>query len=244
MAIAPNPQLIPNPLCPFDTTRLSFRAVRQTEDLALFLAIGNDQSGFMNSSHTNISLPSVADATKFMKSVSEDCLVGATIWLKPMRDAISPEGTNHADTTSNDLKSEWGTAIGEIHLSRLPTGATHHRWTEIGIDILPGFQKRGYGREAIEWALDYAFRRAGMHRVRIRGFEWNVGALRLYESLGFKVEGREREALWHEGRWWDGIEMGMLEGEWWGVQKEREKSGKGEEGGRTSRAIRIESAEK
>lgn len=246
MTLLPDPQLIPDPLRPFDTTRLAFRAVRQPEDLTLFLAIGDDQSGFMNSNFTNTSLPSSSDATKFMKSVAEDSLLGATIWLKPVFNSEEDSRTSDNGIPPGHLKSEWGTAIGEIHLSKLPPGTAHHRWTEIGIDILPSFQGNGYGREAIEWALDYAFRRAGLHRVRIRAFEWNVGALKLYEKVGFRVEGREREALWHEGRWWDGVELGMLEGEWWGLQREREardhSQGSGEH--KTSRAIRIVSGEK
>jgi RimJ/RimL family protein N-acetyltransferase len=236
MASIPDPSLIPNPLRPFDTTRLAFRAVRQPEDLALFTAIGNDQSGFMNSNFSNTALVSPADTTKFMKSVAEDQLVGATIWLRD-----TPMASN--DASIGELKSEWGTAIGEIHLSKLAPNAVHHRSTEIGIDILPGFQGKGYGREAIEWALDYAFRRAGLHRVRIRAFEWNTGALRLYEKVGFKIEGREREALWHEGRFWDGVELGMLEGEWRAMQKKKQKKGTQEDDRRTSRAIRIESSQ-
>ncbi|KAJ4986965.1 hypothetical protein SVAN01_07506 [Stagonosporopsis vannaccii] len=243
MAAKPDPRLIPDPLRPFDTTRLAFRAVRQPEDLALFVAIGNDQNGYMNSNFTNASLPSTADAAKFMKSTAEDSLLGATIWLKDTPSAHEDEESRNNGAPSGSLKSEWGTAIGEIHLNKLPQGSIHHRWTEIGIDILPEFQGRGYGREAIAWALDYAFRRGGLHRVRIRAFEWNTGALRLYEKIGFKLEGREREAFWHEGRWWDGVAFSMLEGEWWEMQREREKGiFQEDEGRRTSRAIRIESS--
>lgn len=242
MAAKLDPNLIPNPLKPFDTTRLAFRAVRQPEDLALFTAIGNDQSGFMNSNFSNTALPSSTDTTKFMKSVAEDSLLGATIWLKDTPKSKEREEMLNNGAPSGDLKSEWGTAIGEIHLTKLPANAIHHRSTEVGIDILPSFQGKGYGREAIEWALDYAFRRAGLHRVRIRAFEWNTGALRLYEKVGFKIEGREREALWHEGRFWDSVELGMLEGEWWELQRERGKKGQ-EENRRTSRAIRIESSQ-
>ncbi|KAF2652383.1 acyl-CoA N-acyltransferase [Lophiostoma macrostomum CBS 122681] len=111
-------------------------------------------------------------------------------------------------------RKEYGTPIGEIHLKSLPASLSHHRTSEIGLDILPEYQGRGYGSEAINWALDYAFRRAALHRVSIRAFGWNEGALRLYGRLGFREEGRLRESLWHEGRWWDGVIFGMLEGEW------------------------------
>jgi RimJ/RimL family protein N-acetyltransferase len=87
---------------------------------------------------------------------------------------------------------------------------------------LPEYQGKGYGSEAISWALDYAFRRAGLHRVKIAAFEYNAGAVRLYERLGFTPEGRERESCWHEGRFWDLVEFGMLEGEW-RAMREREK---------------------
>ncbi|KAF2439623.1 acyl-CoA N-acyltransferase, partial [Karstenula rhodostoma CBS 690.94] len=107
-----------------------------------------------------------------------------------------------------------GTPIGQIHLNRSSPRMSHHRNTEIGIDILPAYQGRGYGSEAIRWVLEYAFLRAGLHKVRIRAFGWNEGACRLYRRLGFVEEGRERESLWHEGRWWDGVEFGMVEGEW------------------------------
>ncbi|KAF1931112.1 acyl-CoA N-acyltransferase [Didymella exigua CBS 183.55] len=191
MAVIPDPSLIPNPLRPFDTPRLALRAVQQPEDLALFTAMGDDHTGFMNSSFNNTSLQSLSGTKKFLKFLAEDTLL----------------------------------AIGEIHLSKLPANAIHHRSTEIGIDILPWFQGKGYGREAIEWALYYAFRRAGLHRVKITAFEWNTGALRFYEKVGFKVEGREREALWHEGRFWDQVVLGMLEGEWRAMQMEKHKEG-------------------
>jgi RimJ/RimL family protein N-acetyltransferase len=112
------------------------------------------------------------------------------------------------------VDEEFGTAIGELHLNMLPAHKQHHRNTEIGLDILPPYQSRGYGSEAIKWALDYAFRRAGLHRVKVRAFSWNEGALRLYKKLGFVVEGRERESVWHEGQWWDVVTLGMLKGEW------------------------------
>lgn len=54
-------------------------------------------------------------------------------------------------------------------------------------------------------------------------FEFNDGAVRLYKKLGFVLEGREREAIWHEGRFWDGIEYSMLQREWKElVEKEKE----------------------
>ena len=45
-------------------------------------------------------------------------------------------------------------------------------------------------------------------------FSFNERAIRSYRSVGFVVEGRAREAIWREGRWWDEISMSILDGDW------------------------------
>jgi RimJ/RimL family protein N-acetyltransferase len=219
----------PDPLKPFDSARLCFRAVRPVEDLPLFIAIADDQAGFANSNSGNIELPGPAQSEGFAKHLAEESFLGAVIWLKPEHGqeqqgagALGEDGKKEESGDEGVLKSKWGTAIGEIHLSGGPKKTAHHRATELGIDILPAYQGKGYGAEAISWALDYAFRRAGLHRVRVRALEWNEGAMKLYERLGFKLEGREREGMWHEGRWWDVVEYSMLEGEWWEMERAKE----------------------
>lgn len=209
----------------FASKRLTFRAIRHPEDLAVFNAINADEKGYQNSNYSNIKLPTQTDAEKFMKETANESLLGAIIWLKPEFQETADSTQNPAAPVQNSeeeiLHPTWGTAIGEIHLSALPPAHAHHRWTDIGIDILPAYQERGYGGEAIEWALRYAFVQAGLHRVRIRAFAWNEGAVRLYKRLGFKDEGREREAAWFMGRWWDAVTLGMLEDEWRARERER-----------------------
>ena len=45
-------------------------------------------------------------------------------------------------------------------------------------------------------------------------FAFNERAIRAYERVGFADEGRAREAIWRDGRWWDEIHMSVLEPEW------------------------------
>ncbi|KAF2643666.1 acyl-CoA N-acyltransferase [Massarina eburnea CBS 473.64] len=211
------------PRDPFRSARLIYRAVIPADD-SVFAAIDADRIGYINSNASNIKLPGPADAERFRKSVSEE-LLGAIICLPSTFPPPSTTGSN-SSRTSTPGPAPPPIPIGQIHLKGSSQNHRHHRNTELGVDILPLYQGKGYGGEAIRWALDYAFRRAGLHKVRIRAFEWNEGAVRLYERIGFKHEGRERESLWHEGRFWDGIEMGMVEREWWELQREeREKEG-------------------
>jgi RimJ/RimL family protein N-acetyltransferase len=73
---------------------------------------------------------------------------------------------------------------------------------------------RGYGTEATRLMLDHAFTELGLHRVALTVFAFNERAVRSYLSVGFVVEGRAREAIWREGRWWDEISMSLLDSEW------------------------------
>ena len=62
--------------------------------------------------------------------------------------------------------------------------------------------------------LGWGFRHANLHRIELGAFGWNTGAIRLYERLGFVPESRKREHLWHDGKYHDLVELGMLESEW------------------------------
>jgi RimJ/RimL family protein N-acetyltransferase len=73
---------------------------------------------------------------------------------------------------------------------------------------------RGYGTEATRLMLDHAFGTLGLHRVGLSVFEFNTRAIRSYRRCGFQLEGRAREAIWREGRWWDEISMSVLEPDW------------------------------
>jgi RimJ/RimL family protein N-acetyltransferase len=73
---------------------------------------------------------------------------------------------------------------------------------------------RGYGTEATRLMLGHAFGNLSLHRVALSVFEFNQRAIRSYRRVGFQVEGRAREAIWREGRWWDEITMSILEPEW------------------------------
>jgi RimJ/RimL family protein N-acetyltransferase len=72
----------------------------------------------------------------------------------------------------------------------------------------------GYGTEATALMVRHAFESLGLHRVALAVFEFNERAIRAYRRCGFVVEGRAREAIWRDGRWWDELTMSILEPEW------------------------------
>jgi hypothetical protein len=62
--------------------------------------------------------------------------------------------------------------------------------------------------------LDHAFGTLNLHRIGLSVFSFNERAIRSYRSCGFVVEGRAREAIWRDGRWWDEVSMSVLHSDW------------------------------
>ncbi|MFI5262529.1 MAG: GNAT family N-acetyltransferase [Candidatus Limnocylindrales bacterium] len=73
---------------------------------------------------------------------------------------------------------------------------------------------RGLGTDATDRMLGHAFERLGLHRVGLSVFSFNERAIRAYQKVGFRVEGRLREAIWRDGRFFDELQMGVLASEW------------------------------
>jgi RimJ/RimL family protein N-acetyltransferase len=84
----------------------------------------------------------------------------------------------------------------------------------LGIAIGADYQGQGYGYEAIDLMLAFAFRELNLHRVQLTVFAYNLRAIRLYEKLGFVREGAFREALHRDGQRYDMFVYGILRGEW------------------------------
>lgn len=76
------------------------------------------------------------------------------------------------------------------------------------------FWGKGYGTDAMQVILRYAFQELNLRRVSLDTFEYNPRAIRSYEKAGFVHEGRARKFLLREGRRWDMLFMGILREEW------------------------------
>ncbi|KAF4552842.1 Hypothetical protein D9617_8g048540 [Elsinoe fawcettii] len=180
---------------PRRSARLLYRAVESTDED--FLRKGNDDPSIYQMNGRNASIFGTGDAKRLLDFLSTKALLGVIICLAPSEDAI---------TTDTVL-----TPVGSMSLAPIPPEMRHHRFSILGIKILPQYRGQGYGTEAIGWLLSWGFNRIGLHRIQLDCFEWNDGARRLYERMGFTLEGRSRELLFHEGRFWDELHFSMLE---------------------------------
>lgn len=69
---------------------------------------------------------------------------------------------------------------------------------------------RGYGTEATRLVRDFAFGPLGLHRLSLDVVADNERAIRVYDKVGFVLEGRRREVQRVAGLWRDTLELGML----------------------------------
>jgi RimJ/RimL family protein N-acetyltransferase len=80
---------------------------------------------------------------------------------------------------------------------------------------------KGYGTEAMNLILNFAFRQLNLKRVSLSVFEYNPRAIRSYEKTGFRHEGLMRECIHRDGKRWDMLFMGILREEWEALQPDR-----------------------
>jgi ribosomal-protein-alanine N-acetyltransferase len=84
----------------------------------------------------------------------------------------------------------------------------------VDVVIAPDHQRSGYGSEAANLLIDWAFTHLPTTAIHSWIADWNEPALRLSESLGFTPAGRVRRASIHDGRFADSIPVEMLRGDW------------------------------
>jgi RimJ/RimL family protein N-acetyltransferase len=101
--------------------------------------------------------------------------------------------------------------IGECGLLRM-----FPAWRTTDLSIIIGEKDtwgKGYGTEAINLLLDYAFGYLNFHRVSIGVVGFNESALRFYEKIGFKREGIQRDGYYYNYVYSDFVMMSILENE-------------------------------
>jgi len=72
----------------------------------------------------------------------------------------------------------------------------------------------GIGTAVCKYLVSYAFDRLNMNKVWLGVNEENKGAVRSYEKAGFKLEGKLRDELFRNGRYYDILRMSILKDEY------------------------------
>ena len=79
------------------------------------------------------------------------------------------------------------------------------------------YWSKGCGTEAARLIINYGFEVLNLHRINSGAIAFNERSVRMHKSVGFKEEGRQREAIFKNGKFQDHVTFGMLREEWRGL---------------------------
>lgn len=101
-----------------------------------------------------------------------------------------------------------GAALGGIvGVGREQGRKLRHKASIRAMYVVPGLRGEGAGRQLFEHALAFAAAMDGVRQVTLSVTADNTAALALYASRGFEVYGREPDAMFIDGIFFDSIEM-------------------------------------
>ena len=91
-------------------------------------------------------------------------------------------------------------------------------WQDRSAELGLGFARvsdrgKGYGTNALQLIVSYAFDHLGLHRLAANPVAFNSSAIRVLEKCGFQLEGHQRDAFFFGGRWYDRVVFSILEAE-------------------------------
>jgi RimJ/RimL family protein N-acetyltransferase len=184
-----------------------------------------------------------ADAEQFRQwlcdpSVRTGLKIFAPITEKMEREFIENSGSNPNDFRFAIVRKEDDRLIGAASLHNT-------RWKDrsSSFGLLIGDTEcrgHGYGTEATLLALHYAFVTLNLNRVELGVYDFNKPAIRVYEKLGFVLEGNQRQHSFVEGRYVDHYAYSMLAGEYFAahLRPQPSKTSLGQGGKRTRKSRR------
>jgi RimJ/RimL family protein N-acetyltransferase len=100
-----------------------------------------------------------------------------------------------------------GELVGLVALGRENMVKLAHKALVWGMYVTPRFRGQGIGRALLAAALSLARSVPGISQVNLSVNASNAGAIRLYESAGFKVFGHEPGAMLVNGELHDEVHM-------------------------------------
>lgn len=128
-------------------------------------------------------------------------------WIIASAKKSSPGNFNIIDLETNEL-------IGSVGLDKIKDVS---RSAVLGIFIgNDKYRSNGYGTEAIKLLLEYGFKYLNLHSIKLTVLDVNARAYKCYIKCGFKETGRDREAMYLNGKYHDVIHMDILESEFTG----------------------------
>lgn len=160
----------------------------------------------------NIRIPTVSDAEDITAYVRRLYAEDLPTLIPPARQPAVDETRKFIRSHSGDGASVIFIAIDEkgvagmVHFSQNTRPRLKHS-VFVGLNVRKDRRHKGIGRKLMGKALSWSKKRKGIKRIQLGVLANNKPAIRLYRSLGFKVEGRQRAAVKRGNKYTDIVLM-------------------------------------
>jgi RimJ/RimL family protein N-acetyltransferase len=156
----------------------------------------------------------------------DDARVATLMGDQPISHAQRRTRYEHASSDGEDdgfrfmiCRLEDDVPVGRTDLFELDRG---HGSCALGITIGdPADWGRGYGSDALDALMDFAFGQLRLERVWLDTETTNARAQAAYRKAGFEVEGTLRRAWFQDGVWKDDLRMALLRDRWLELDRPR-----------------------
>lgn len=102
---------------------------------------------------------------------------------------------------------------GKQHIGNIKIGPInwYHRLSDVSILIgEKDYWGKGYGTEAIQLIVGYAFNVLNLHKLSAGAYAGNIGSIRAFEKANFLREGLRKKHRFQEGAYVDEVLLGIV----------------------------------
>ena len=164
--------------------------------------------------------PERADIPLFVRWLNDPEVIEGLLIALPLSHADEEgwfDGMLKRDQTEHPLTIE--VRQGDLWITVGNCGFHNIDWRcrscEVGIVIgEKAYWNLGYGTESMALVLKHGFQTLNMNRIALDVYEPNHRAIRAYEKAGFVLEGRKRQGMYKNGRFFDILQMSVLRKDW------------------------------
>jgi RimJ/RimL family protein N-acetyltransferase len=145
------------------------------------------------------------EARRFLESQLDLPPVSLAEYTKQLEDICEFKDTTRMLSFSIDnLADEF---VGWINFFK---GNPGHGNFSFGVSIFRQYQRQGYAKDAVHLILKYGYYELRNHKCSSECLAMNEASIKLHQKLGFREEGRRREAVYMDGAYHDIVLFGML----------------------------------
>lgn len=156
--------------------------------------------------------PLEKDMKKFLKWINDSEITDNLAMYRPIAEINEEDWYNQMLRNENEIFfairiKETNELIGDLMLEL----HWKDRFAVLGIVIgEKNHWNKGYGTEAVELAIKYAFDTLNLHRVELTVYSFNERAKKCYKKAGLIEEGIKKDAYFVNGKYCDIIMMAKI----------------------------------